>query len=204
MKDEYLYINYDIENDERHNKFEVIFNKIKVEKDKFYSSNIEPSSEVEDWIGYLDEKAKIWFNKIELKPNSEQKKTYDILWEMTAPEIRFKHPIFNTADNWGLDSMLYVIFQGDYQLIKVTKVKNKGALFFDPGGFPFGGTESLVQLIESFGNIVTYDDWHEGPHLRLNIGWNYELAKKHIEQGIELKLPIKENSKEKKWWEFWK
>lgn len=71
MKEEYLYIDYQIENDERHDKFEIIFNKIKEEKDKFYSSDIEPSSEIEDCIGYLDEKTKIWFNKIELKPNSE-------------------------------------------------------------------------------------------------------------------------------------
>jgi len=39
-------------------------------------------------------------------------------------KIRINHPIFNTGNNWGLDSMIYVIFEGDYELIKIAKIKN--------------------------------------------------------------------------------
>lgn len=114
------------------------------------------------------------------------------------PEVRLKHSIFNTSDNWSLDSMLYLIFQGDYELIKITKTENIGTLFFDPGGFPFGGTESLVQLIESFGNKVTYDHWHAGSHLRPNIGWDYEVAKKYVEKGLGIEFSNERNDGDKR------
>ena len=64
---------------------------------------------------------------------------------------------------------------------------------------PFGGTESLVQLIESFGHTVTYDSWHEGPPKRAAISWEFELAKKLVEQGKGIEQP-----NEKEWWKFWK
>lgn len=209
MRDKYFYIDYDFDNKERHDKFEIIFQKIKEVKEEYYQSESEISYEDEDWTVYLDEEAKDWFNKIELTPNSEQRKVYDALWKLTKPEIRQKHPIFNTADNWDYDSVIEVVFQGDYQLIKVEKSINKGTLFFDPGGFPFGGTEALVQLIESFGNKVTYDHWHEGPHVRPQIGWDFEVAKKLVDQGKGVEIENlarnqKLEKKDKKWWEFWK
>ena len=199
MHEQNFYIEYKIGEIKRNEKLEILFLKIKEEKEKYFKTEIEPSSEIEDWIDYLDSDAKMWFNKIELKPSYEQRKVYDKLWELTRPEIRLKDPMFNTPDNWSLDSMLYVIFQGDYELIKIQKKDSIGFLYYNPGGMPFGGTESLVQLIESFGNIVTYDSWHEGPHKRSVIGWDFELAKKLVEQGKGI-----EPLDRKVWWEFWK
>jgi hypothetical protein len=197
MQEQNFYIEFKIEKKERIEKLETLFLKIRDAKNKYYKTGIEPSSETEDWIGYLDSDAENWFNKIELKPNSEQRKVYDQLWKLTKPEVRLKHPMFNTADNWSLDSMIYVIFQGDYELIKIEKSDSKGTLYYNPGGMPFGGTESLVQLIESFGNTVTFDSWHEGPHKRAEIGWNFEVAKELVEQGKGV-----ESSDRKKWWKF--
>lgn len=195
----YFYIEFDVVDIERTKKLEVFFNKLKEEKDKFLLTEIEPSCEIEDWIDYLDADAKEWFNKIELKPNSEQLKIYNKLWRLTKPEIRIKHPMFNTADNWSLDSMVDAIFQGNYELVKIESDESKGTLYYNPDGMPFGGTESLVQLIESFGNRVTFDYWHQGPHKRQEIGWDFELAKSLVEQekGIEI-------SADKPWWQFWK
>jgi hypothetical protein len=183
MNTQYFYIEYQIGNPERHDKLEILFQKIKEEKEKYSETENEPSCAIEDWIVYLDNEAKEWFNKIELKPNSEQRRVYKKLWKLTKPEIRFKHPMFNTGDNWSLDSMINVIFQGEYELIKIERKENQGTLFYDPYSGPFGGTESLVQLIESFGNNVTYDYWHEGPHRRPEIGWDFELAKKLVKEG---------------------
>ncbi|NQX85448.1 MAG: hypothetical protein HRT67_06025 [Flavobacteriaceae bacterium] len=101
--------------------------------------------------------------------------------------------MFNTADNWSLDSMIYVIFQGDYELIKIEKSNDNGTLYYNPVGIPFGGTESLVQLIESFGNTVTYDSWHEGTHKRAEIAWDFEVAKKLVEKEKESSSRMKKN-----------
>lgn len=213
MKEQYFHIEYEIGKTERHEKLEILFQRIKEEKEKYYETGDEPSSEIEDWIKYLDNGAKEWFNKIVFKPNSEQRKIYDQLWKLSKPEIRIKHPMFNTGDSWRLDSMIYVIFEGDYELIKIEKTENKGILFYNPRGAPFGGTESLVYLIESFGNKVTYDYWHEGPHLRPEIGWDFELAKQLVEKGKgvesinqvkEISTNRKSKSAKKEWWKFWK
>lgn len=193
MEEYVFYIEYKIGNPKRHEKLETLFLKLKENKELYFETGIEPSSEIEDWIEFLDTDAKIWFDQIELKPNSEQLKIYNQLWTLTKPEVRLKHPMFNTADNWSLDNMVYVILQGDYELVKIEKSDNKGTLHYNPGGIPFGGTESLVQLIESFGNTVTYDSWHKGPHKRAQVGWNFELAKELVEnnKGVE-PLSIKE------------
>lgn len=199
MEEYAFYIEYKIGNLKRHEKLETLFLKLKENKELYFETGIEPSSEIEDWIEFLDTDAKIWFDQIELKPNSEQLKIYNQLWTLTKPEVRLKHPMFNTADNWSLDNMVYVILQGDYELIKIEKSDNKGTLHYNPRGIPFGGTESLVQLIESFGNTVTYDSWHKGPHKRVQVRWNFKLAKELVEnnKGVE---PL--NKKE--WWQFWK
>ncbi|MVO07610.1 hypothetical protein GOQ30_00360 [Flavobacterium sp. TP390] len=207
MRDKFFYIDYDFEDNERHEKFEIFFQKLKEVKEEYYNAETEISYNDIDWTIYLDENARKWFTKIELTPNSEQRKIYNALWNLTKPEIRHKHPIFNTADNWDFNSVIEVIFQGDYELIKLEKLKDKGTLFFDPGGFPFGGTEALVQLIESFGNKVTYDHWHEGPHIRPEIGWDFEIAKKLVEEGKGVEISKSNRALqiiEKKWWEFWK
>ena len=77
MKEKFFYIEYEIGNEERHNKFEILFLKLREEKENYYQSGIEPSSEAEDWIKYLDDEARKWFNKIVLKPNSHQLKIYN-------------------------------------------------------------------------------------------------------------------------------
>ena len=71
MKEKYFYIEYQIGNGERHEKLEILFQKIKEEKAKYSETGNEPSSEMEDWIKYLDIEAEEWFNKIEFQPNSE-------------------------------------------------------------------------------------------------------------------------------------
>ena len=199
MQEYNFYIEYKIGDIKRNEKLQTLFLKLKEEKDNYYETRIEPSSEIKDWIKYLDSEAKNWFNKIELKSNSEQRKVYEQLWKLTKPEVRLKHPMFNTADNWSLDTMIYAIFQGDYELIKIEKMNDKGVLYYNPDGMPFGGTESLVQLIESFGNSVTYDSWHKGPHKRVEIGWDFKLAKELVEKGKGI-----ESLRGKEWWKFWK
>ena len=61
--------------------------------------------------------------------------------------------------------MIESLLTGDYLFIDlVQESKEEGVLYYDPCGWPFGGTEAIAALIESFGHSVTFDSYHEGPH----------------------------------------
>lgn len=57
-------------------------------------------------------------------------------------------------------------------------------MYYDPHGFPFGGSDSLCELIRSFGNQIIYDSYHEDDNPRIISQWNYELAKELVDKGI--------------------
>ncbi|WP_196892949.1 hypothetical protein [Aureivirga marina] len=202
------YLEFEIENEERFHLLKNIFLKIKREKETYFKTNIEPSDKLEDWNHYLDENAIQYFNKRELILDSEEQKIYNKLWHLTDPQIRIHHPMFNTNDNWSFDGTISTIFEGEYDLISIEKHYNKGKLTIEQHGIPFGGTESLVQLIEAFGNKVTHDSWHEGPHIRPEISWNFELAKKLVKNGKGVEQLLKKHRKkstikiEKEWFDY--
>jgi hypothetical protein len=78
----------------------------------------------------------------------------------------------------------FALFNGEYTLVDlILNDGSNGILYYDPWAFPFGGSESLVALIESFGHYVHFDSWHEGSHLRQIIGWDYSLAKNLVAKG---------------------
>ncbi len=194
MDSDYFYLEFKINETESFEKLEKLFTKIKKEKDIYIQDGNLDRIETIDWINYLDEKSLEWFSNV-FDFHSEEGKTYRKLWELTKPDIRIKHPMFNIDKIWEFESLIDTIFQGEYELISISKLEDKGKLKYNPWAGPFGGTESLVELIESFGNEVTYDYWHNGPHKRQKCKWNYQLAKKLVEQnkGID----------DKKWWEIW-
>ena len=75
-----------------------------------------------------------------------------------------------------------------------------------------GGDTSMVFSSWWNGNEVTYDYWHSGPHLGLEVGWDYELAKKLVQQGKGVEKQPVENEPKKMtrssvskpaWWQFW-
>ena len=110
--------------------------------------------------------------------------TYSKLWELTEPEHRWADNMFHMPGNWDFESLLDSLFNGEYVLVDLRrKTQTIGELIYDPWARPFGGTEPLVALIEAFGQTVTYDSWHEGPHRRRIVGWDYELAKKLVAEG---------------------
>lgn len=205
MKDQYFHLEFDVATKASVSELLTIFQKIKEEKEKYHKTHTEPDVNISTWESYLSPEAKDWFaNKIP-KEGSQEQEIFDQLWQLSKPEVRIHHPIFKTEQGWDFESMLYTVFQGDYELITIEVKEAKGILFFDPGGFPFGGTESLVQLIESFGHQVTYDSWHEGPHLREEAGWDYGLAQQLVAEGKgveEVILTKKRGSN--KWWQIWK
>ena len=162
------------------------------------------------WRDYLDDEAIEWFDDT-FDFNSEEGIIYWKLLELTDPEIRFQHPFFKTPGNWYFESMLDAIFNGDYSLIAVVKEQGdkpngqgvspdrrlattsdaeasraslRGCLYYNPRAYPFGGSGSLIELIESFGNKITYDSWQKKKNPSAKSEWNFELAKKLVTKGI--------------------
>ena len=63
-------------------------------------------------------------------------------------------------DAWQLEDILDCMLTGEYDLLSVT-FSDIGRLEYDPHSFPFGGTDSMRALIESFGFSVTHDSCYD-------------------------------------------
>ncbi len=133
------------------------------------------------WIGYLNETALNYFGPA---PDDEENRIYQQLWKLTNPLVRLTHPMFNRGEKWDFESMIEAIFNGEYTLDELRQLdEQRAVLLYDPWAGPFGGTDCLVALIESFGHRVTYDMWHDGPHKRGGVGWDYALARELVRQN---------------------
>ena len=187
MKDEYSYIEFKINNQTRFCYLQTFFAKLKEVKNAWKQDiyleqkqtdlNYQDPVDTFPWRDYLDEQTKEWFNNT-FDFNNEEGIIYWKLWELTKPEIRLEHPFFKTPGNWYFESVLDAIFNGDYTLIDLVKEKEEqGCLYYNPRAYPFGGSHSLVELIRSFGNQVTYDSWHKKNSPIQQSQWNFELAK---------------------------
>ncbi|MEM8827981.1 MAG: hypothetical protein AAGE96_01320 [Cyanobacteria bacterium P01_G01_bin.19] len=140
--------------------------------------------DIYQWKDYLDEQAIAHFENT-FDFDSEEGIIYWKLLELTDPEIRSTHPFFKTPGNWDFESMLDAIFNGYYVLIDLIREKEtRGCLYYQPTAYPFGGSDSLVELIESFGNKITYNSRHKQMKPVIESSWDYELAKKLVKQGI--------------------
>ncbi len=191
MKEQYFYIEFEIISITRFENLQRMFNKLREVKNAWMqnyqseSDDLDFNDPVDDfpWRNYLDKEAHEWFDN-DFDYESEEGKIYWQLWDLTEPKIRLEHPFFQTPGNWHFESMLECIFIGDYDLIDLIKEEsNRGCLYYDPHGHPFGGSDSLIELIRSFGNQLIYDSWNEITSVRKS-KWNYELAKKLVAQGI--------------------
>ena len=193
MKDEYCYIEFKIGNFYRFANLQKIFAKLKEVKndliqdvyltEKNSLDYVDPVDNFQ-WRDYLDDKAIEWFDDT-FDFNSEEGIIYWKLLELTEPENRFQHPFFKTPGNWYFESMLDAILNGDYSLIALVKEQDdRGCLYYNPRAYPFGGSGSLIELIESFGNQITYDSWQKKKNPITKSEWNFELAKKLVTKGI--------------------
>ena len=193
MKDTYCYIEFEFY-DLGFNNLQKMFLKLKEVKDElskdidleckqnnpFY---LDPVSN-HQWKDYLDDKAIAHFNNT-FDFNSPEGIIYWQLWEITQPEIRLGHPFFKTPGNWDFECMLDAIFNGYYCLIDLIAEKDSfGCLYYQPTAYPFGGSNSLVELIISFGNKITYNSRHKYMKPTTKSLWNYELAKELVAQKI--------------------
>ena len=205
MKDTYCYIEFEFEDSTEFQNLQKMFLKLKQVKDEFTKdTNLKEKQDntayqdpVDDyqWKEYLDKKATAHFENT-FDFNSAEGIIYWKLLELTDPKIRLEHPFFKTPGNWDFESMLDAIFNSYYVLIDLVKEQdNRGCLYYQPTAYPFGGSESLMELIKSFGNKITYNSRHKYIKPTVKSQWNYELAKSLVKQGIGFTPELLQNWK---------
>ncbi len=67
-----------------------------------------------------------------------------------------------STNAWQLEDILDCVLHGEYNLDSVTFDGQSGRLIYDPWSYPFGGTDPIKALIETFGLQVTRDSFHDG------------------------------------------
>lgn len=90
-------------------------------------------------------------------PSPEELAEWNDEWFSTPlPE---RHSDDRLVPQWTLGSMLESIQNGDYELVGVAREGERHFLAFNPHGHPYGGTGSLVALVECFGHrVIGVDD----------------------------------------------
>ena len=63
---------------------------------------------------------------------------------------------------WALEDILDCVLQGEYTFVAVTFDGRSGRLIYEPWAYPFGGTDALKALVETFGLEVSRDSYHDG------------------------------------------
>ncbi|MBP1858907.1 hypothetical protein [Rhizobium herbae] len=106
------------------------------------------------WLPYFEagDRSAFWW------PDEAEMNRWNKFWFSTPlPE---RHQADMPTPPWNFESLIFVIMEGDYDLIGITRTNDSQArLTFKPNGFPYGGINALRELIRSFGHEITgFDD----------------------------------------------
>lgn len=134
------------------------------------------------WTELLDDEARAHFEGA-FDYASEEGRTWQSLWDLTDPSRR-DDPIFEVPGPWPYDSVIAALYSAEYVLLGLGRRSQRDlVLRYDPLAGPFGGTEGLIQLVESFGQRVVHDGWTGGPPPRTPPGWDYARARALVDSG---------------------
>ncbi|MDK1311315.1 hypothetical protein [Pseudoalteromonas ardens] len=138
----YCHVKFHAQDDESLARLTSFFELMKNEKD---SSEGPDEMKLNEFLSN-SEKRHFW------DPSNEELKEWQNFWAETAVEIRLspKMPL----PPWDLESMYAALWDGDYDLVSITKENECHHLNFHPHDYPYGGTESMVVLVSCFGHSV--------------------------------------------------
>ena len=101
------------------------------------------------WLAFFDDEARstFWW------PTDAEVKDFERRWFSTPIETRWTDPSLETK--WDFGSLIEAFRNGDYALLGCRRTTDaRGRIEFDPYGWPYGGTECMRVLAESFGHRV--------------------------------------------------
>lgn len=103
--------------------------------------------------GFLSDAERAYF----WNPSADELKEWNEDWFSTPVAVRLSPQM--PMPHWTLDSMVSALWEGDYDLLGLVERDGRRLVAFDPYGYPYGGTGSLVALVECFGHtVVGVDD----------------------------------------------
>jgi hypothetical protein len=101
------------------------------------------------WLAFFDNDAKAHF----WWPTDAELKDWERRWFSTPYEKRWSDPSLRTK--WLFGSLIDAFRNGDYALLGCRRTPDgRARIEFDPYGNPYGGTECMRVLAESFGHRV--------------------------------------------------
>ncbi|QHT67543.1 hypothetical protein GXP67_13360 [Rhodocytophaga rosea] len=185
MKNNYDYVEFTYTDKVSFESFRKLFTNMQEYKN--LSANEAKNYEDVDWEQFLTEKAKECFSHA-FDFRSEEGRIYQKLWELTTPEIRTRSLKLIPPGPWEFESVITAIFNCDYYLVELEdKGEGNAILYLDFWAFPFGGMDSMWQLLQAYGFEINYDSYFEGkPPFEIS-QWDYALAKELVNQKKGLK-----------------
>ena len=141
------YLDFALSDAERFSKLQIVFAALKNAKS---ADTIDPDDD--SWLGLFDDSAREYF----WWPTPEEVADWQRRWESTPVPQRFTDPSLVTP--WDFSSMIEAFKNGEYELVALDRTTDTtGRLTFNPLAWPFGGTNCMRALIESFGGVVTHE-----------------------------------------------
>lgn len=138
-----FYIEFEIADDEQFRKLSEVFAALLTAK------NSDDWKDDAFWLSFFndDSKAHFWW------PTEEEIKDWEQRWFSTPPEMRLSDP--SLRHNWHFGSMIDAFRHSDNALLECRRTSDgRARIEFDPYGHPYGGTECMRVLVESFGHRV--------------------------------------------------
>lgn len=135
-------------------EFEVI-SEIKLTRLMTIVSELSTRKQSDDWQDDLQWKK--FFEPDELQYftvlSESQMQEWSEFWDSTPIEIR--HSPDMPTPGWDFGSMIDAIYNGDYELINVKRIRDGEALLvIEPRGWPYGGLNPLKALVRCFGHKI--------------------------------------------------
>lgn len=100
------------------------------------------------WEHYFSGASLSYFESL----SSEEMKEWEAEWKATPVERRLRD--LSLWPHWDFGSFLDALKNGDFQIISLNVTDSRGKLKFDPIAYPYGGADSLVAVVEAFGQEV--------------------------------------------------
>jgi hypothetical protein len=140
---DYCYVEFEAKDDGALSRLSTFFAMVKAAKE-----SEEPLEEEQHLIGYLtdDERSFFW------DPSPVEIEEWNKDWFSTP--LPRRHTDEALQPRWQLESMLGALWDGEYDLVGVLQEGKRHFVAFNPEAYPYGGTASLVALVECFGHQV--------------------------------------------------
>jgi len=143
----YYYVEFESNGEKALQRLTEFFDLVKAAKD-----SDEPADESQ-LSAYLTEFERAYFPSL----TAEEMAEWNEYWFSTP--LPKRHSPEMPTPGWEFASMLDAFWNGDYDLIAIRLRAARHVLEFNPHGYPYGGTCSLVAMVECFGHqVVGVDD----------------------------------------------